>query len=174
MTDGLLGLGLGMEPAEKDAMQRPPRSPKEGLLGQGLGWHMLWVGLVIGVAALSVGYAFYNPADPTNTKWQTMIFTTLAFLQIGQALASRSSHESVYSLNLRSNPLLAWMLVATIGLQLLVIYVPFLDHFFQVTPLSAGELFVCVLVGAVALLAIELEKLVLRRRKPVAFQLQHA
>jgi P-type Ca2+ transporter type 2C len=164
MTDGLLGLGLGMEPAEKNTMQRPPRSPRTGLLSDGLGLHILWVGVVIGLTALCVGYAYYNPADPANTTWQTMIFTTLAFLQIGQALSSRSSHESIFALGVRSNPLLAWMVVATTALQLLVLYAPFLGQFFKVTPLAMTDLLVCLLVGMAALVAIELEKLLLRRR----------
>lgn len=164
MTDGLLGLGLGMEPAEKNTMQRPPRSPQASLLSDGLGLHILWVGVVIGLTALGVGYAYYDPADPANTTWQTMIFTTLAFLQVGQALASRSSHESVFALSLRSNPLLIWMVAATVGLQLLVLYTPFLDPFFKVTPLALVDLLVCVLWGMTALVAIELEKSLLRRR----------
>mgnify|MGYP001304163147 CR=1 FL=1 len=173
MTDGLLGLGLGMESAEKNTMQRSPRSPKTGLLSDGLGLHILWVGVVIGFTALGVGYAYYNPADPANTTWQTMIFTTLAFLQIGQALASRSNHESIFALSVRNNPLLAWMVVATVGLQLLVLYTPFLDPFFNVTPLALADLLVCVLLGMAALVAIELEKFLLRRRS-VTLRLQPA
>lgn len=172
MTDGLLGLGLGMEPAEKTTMQRPPRSPQDGLLSQGLGWHILWVGTVIGLAALGVGYSYYNPADPGDNTWQTMIFTTLAFLQIGQALASRSNHESFFGQSLRSNLPLVGLVLLTIALQLLVIYAPFLEQFFQVTALAGTELLVCLLVGTVAFLAIELEKIWLRGRKGLAWQPQ--
>jgi Ca2+-transporting ATPase len=164
MTDGLLGLGLGLERGETDSMQQPPRSLGAGLFGQGLAGHILWVGLVIGLIALSIGYLYYAPANPTNTTWQTMIFTTLAFLQIGHALASRSTYESVFTLSIFTNPLLASMVVLAGAVQLIVIYEPSLDQFFRVTPLSFVQLLLCMFFGTGALLAIEVEKAIFRRR----------
>jgi Ca2+-transporting ATPase len=52
MTDGLLGLGLGVEPAEKGTMRRPPRDPKAGIFSEGMGIYVLWVGGLIGAVAL--------------------------------------------------------------------------------------------------------------------------
>ena len=165
LTDGLLGLGLGVEAAEKDTMAQPPRSPQAGLLSGGLTSHIIWVGTLIGIVALGVGYFHFDPDNPTNTTWQTMIFTTLAFLQIGQALASRSTQESLFKLGLRSNPTMSWLVLITIVLQLAVIYIPFLDEFFQVTPLKPVELLLCVVLGSLAFVAIEIEKWVNRNRR---------
>jgi Ca2+-transporting ATPase len=161
MTDGLLGLGLGVEPAEKGTMKRPPRNPQAGIFSEGLGIHVLWVGALIGAVALLAGWLTLNRPGPT---WQTMIFTTLAFLQIGQALASRSSRESIFTMGLRSNPLLLGMVVLTVALQLLVIYAPFLERFFEVVPLSAPDLLLSAVLGSAAFWAIELEKWWRRRR----------
>jgi Ca2+-transporting ATPase len=161
LTDGLLGLGLGVEPAEKGIMKRPPRSPQASLFSDGLGWHVVWVGSLIAIIGLAIGYLYYDPADQT---WQTMIFTTLAFLQIGQAFASRSSHASLFSLGLRSNLSLLTLALVTFGLQLLVIYLPALERFFHVDPLTVSELAVCLVAGSVAFAAIEIEKWWLRRR----------
>jgi Ca2+-transporting ATPase len=158
LTDGLLGLGLGVEPAEPDTMKRPPRAPQESLFGGGLGRHVLWVGLVVGVAALALGVAFRPEGDAAGSTAQTMIFTALAFMQMGQALASRSTRASLWSLGLRSNPVLLGLVAVTAALQLTVIYVPFLDSFFQVTPLTAGQLLLCVALGGLMLLLIEAEK----------------
>ncbi len=163
LTDGLLGLGLGVEPAEANTMQRPPRRPQESLFSGGLRRHMVWVGLAIGLTALGVGALFHNPAIPTDNRWQTMIFTTLAFMQMGQALASRSTRVSLFALGLASNPVLLALVVLTAALQLMVLYVPFLDRFFQITPLRAGELLLCAALGIAMLLLIELEKAWLRR-----------
>jgi Ca2+-transporting ATPase len=160
MTDGLLGLGLGVEPAEKGTMKRPPRDPKAGIFSEGMGIHVLWVGGLIGVVALLAGWLTLGRPDNT---WQTMIFTTLAFLQVGQALASRSSRESLFTQGLRSNPLLLALAVLTIALQLLVIYVPFLDQFFDVVPLSAPDLLLAAALGTVVFWVIEIEKWLLRR-----------
>ncbi len=161
LTDGLLGLGLGVEPAEKGIMKRPPRSPQASLFSEGLGWHVVWVGCLIAIVTLTIGFLYYHPDDQT---WQTMIFTTLAFLQIGQAFASRSSHASLFSLGLRSNLSLLTLALVTFGLQLVVIYLPALERFFQVDPLSLPELVVCLVAGSLAFVAIEIEKWWLRRR----------
>lgn len=160
LTDGLLGLGLGVEAAEKNTMKRPPRRPNESLFSDGLGFHLVWVGLLIGVVALGVGRWFY---DPAGQSWQTMMFTTLAFLQIGQALASRSSDESLFQLGFRSNPTIWGLAGVTILLQLAAIYVPALDQFFGVVPLSLNELLICAALGSLAFVAIEIEKWLKRK-----------
>ena len=91
LTDGLLGLGLGMEPAERNVMRRPPVAPGEGVFSRGMGGHVAWVGGLIGALALGIGYIYWRQ-DPEGT-WQTMTFTSLAFAQMAQALASRSTRE---------------------------------------------------------------------------------
>jgi Ca2+-transporting ATPase len=165
LTDGLLGLGLGVEPAESNTMKRPPRSPSESLFSHGLARHVIWVGLVIGLSALGIGAYYGDEANATGSRQQTMIFTVLAFMQMGQALASRSTTASIFTLGLRSNPVLLTLVLITAVLQLAVIYVPFLDQFFQITPLTAGQLLLCVGMGLAMLLLIELEKTWLRRRE---------
>lgn len=65
-----------------------------------------------------------------------MMFTIQAFLQIGQALVSRSSHESLLWQGLLSNPTLLVTIRLVVGLQLLAIFLPALDAFFGVEPLS--------------------------------------
>ena len=145
-------------------MQRPPRAPEESLFSGGLTRHVIWVGTAIGLLALALGAFYFDESNPADTRWQTMIFTALAFMQMGQALASRSTHTSIFTLGLRSNPVLLGLVLLTAVLQLLVIYVPFLDTFFQVTPLTAPELLLCVGLGVFTLLLIEVEKWWLRRR----------
>jgi P-type Ca2+ transporter type 2C len=164
LTDGLLGLGLGVEPAEPDTMKRPPRSPQESFFSEGLWRHIVWVGLVIGLLALGVGALHHDGANPADARWQTMIFTALAFMQIGQALASRSDRVSIVALGLWSNPLLLVLALVTAVLQLGVIYLPFLDQFFQVTPLSVPELLLCIGLGGLVLLLMEVEKSWLKNR----------
>jgi Ca2+-transporting ATPase len=165
LTDGLLGLGLGVEPAERNTMRRPPRDPKAGIFSEGLGGHVTWVGVLIGIVALFAGWIMFDSADPADSTWQTMIFTTLAFLQIGQALASRSNRESFFTQGLRSNMTLIGLVLLVFVLQLIVIYLPFLEDFFNVEPLTSQELLIALLLGSVAFFAIEIEKWFLRRRE---------
>jgi Ca2+-transporting ATPase len=127
LTDGLLGLGLGMEPADKNVMKRLPRTKNESFFSASLKRYIFWVGLLIGLTALGIGRAYYDPSHAGT--WQTMIFTSLAFMQIGQALASRSADVSFFQIGLLSNPTLLAMAVLTFLLQLAAICVPFLDDF---------------------------------------------
>ena len=88
MTDGLLGLSMGVEPAERGVMRRTPHRPGSSLWSGGLGGRTAWIGAMIGAAALGVGFAYHETGRP---EWQTMIFTSLALLQVFQALATRST-----------------------------------------------------------------------------------
>jgi Ca2+-transporting ATPase len=162
MTDGLLGLGLGVEPAEPNTMTRPPQSPRAGLFSGGLGAHVLWVGVLIGAVALGTGAWFYHAG---YHEWQTMLFTTLAFLQIGQALATRSMRESVFRLGLGSNRLLLAMALLVAVLQAVVTTTPWLERFFGVEPLTLAEFALAAGLGGAAFAAIELEKWLIRRRR---------
>jgi P-type Ca2+ transporter type 2C len=164
LTDGLLGLGLGVEPAERDTMRRPPRDPQAGIFSEGLGVHVAWVGILIGAVALVAGLLTRDRGNPADESWQTMMFTTLAFLQIGQALASRSDRESFFTQGLRSNLTLMGLVILVIVLQLIVLYVPFLDQFFNIVPLSPSQLLVTILLGSLAFWAIEVEKWIVRKR----------
>jgi len=161
LTDGLLGLGLGLEPAEEDTMRRPPYSPEEGVFSRSAGMQTAWIGALMGAIGLAVG-AWYFFGGRAN--WQTQVFTSLAFAQIGQALATRSDHVSLLKMGLRSNPLMLGMVLLVAGLQLLVIYFPPLQSFFDTMPLSVVDLGVALGIGLVMFAVIEIQKLPLRKQ----------
>jgi len=164
LTDGLLGLGLGVEPADKSIMQSPPRGRHTPFFSREIVLYILLVGLFVGIVALTIGYSYYDPLTPDDRVWQTMLFTSIAFMQIGQALASRSNVLSVFELGVFSNPTLLVMVIITIVLQLLAIYLPFFDDFFQITPLSIIQLLVCIGMGILTFFLIELQKWLISRR----------
>ena len=155
LTDGLLGLGMGVENPEADTMKRAPYSPKEGVFSRGAGTQTIWVGIMIGALTLGLGSWFYFTGRP---EWQTMIFTSLAFMQVFQALASRSAKESLFKIGVMSNPLLAGMALLVIFLQLMVLYIPFLSKFFEVIPLSGCDLSIAAGTGVIVFVVMELEK----------------
>jgi Ca2+-transporting ATPase len=162
LTDGLLGLGIGVENAESDTMKRPPYSPKEGVFSRGAGLQVIWVGALIGALALGLGALyFFNGRE----QWQTMVFTSLAFMQVFQALASRSAKDSLFKIRLLSNPLLAGMALIVVALQLAVLYVPFLSAFFNVVPLSLCDLSIAAGAGVVVFVVMEISKRVGRREQ---------
>ncbi len=155
LTDGLLGLGMGVEAPEKDTMNRPPYSPKEGVFSRGAGLQVIWVGVLIGALALGLGAWYYFTG---RDEWQTMVFTFLAFVQVFQAWASRSGKMSAFLMPVASNPLLFWMMILVTALQLAVIYIPPVAEFFSVKPLGVIDLLIAIGAGFVVLIVMELEK----------------
>ncbi len=155
MTDGLLGLSLGMEPAERSVMRRPPHAPGGSIWAGGLGMQTAWNGVLIGALALAVGFV-YQAMD--RAEWQTMLFTTLAFLQVFQAFGTRSTTEPLWRIGLRSNPLMLGIGAVVVGLQLVAVYTP-LRNFLDLDPIGVADLAVAVAVGAVFLVVLELSKL---------------
>jgi Ca2+-transporting ATPase len=145
-------------------MRQRPRPPASSILGDGLWQHALWVGLVMGALTLAVqGVAF-----GLGWAWQTMVFTTLALLQLGHALAVRSEIESTFRLGWRTNmPLLATVVI-TFVVQLCLVYLPPLQPIFETEPLSVAELALVLLVSPAAFVVVEVEKWVLRRRRRTA------
>ena len=125
-------------------MRRPPFSPREGVFSRGAGRQTVWTGLLIGGLALAVGAWYYFGG---RANWQTMVFTSLAFAQIGQAFATRSNSGPVFPLRLRSNPLLLTMALTVFVLQLAVIYLPPLQSFFNTRALYPLDLAVAIGAG---------------------------
>jgi len=169
VTDGLPGLALTVEPAERDVMRRPPFSPKENIFGRGMATHILWFGLMMGLTSLLSGlWAIYTGRTET---WQTMIFVTLTLAQMGHVLAIRSDREPLPRIGLFSNPLLLGAVLLTFALQMAVVYVPFLQNVFRTRPLPLLDLLVSLAFSTVVFLSIEALKWVrlLRARRADSF-----
>jgi Ca2+-transporting ATPase len=165
VTDGLPGLALTQEPAEPDTMHRPPRDPNEQIFGRGLGIDVLWIGGLMGAISLGVGlWAFnFNHAY----AWQTMIFTTLTMAQMGNALATRSESQTLWQAGIFTNKALLGAVLLTFGLQMAVVYVPFLQNVFSTKALSLVELGISLLASLFVLLVIDGVK-VLKKKKITA------
>lgn len=160
VTDGLPGLALANEEAEKDVMSRPPRRQDESLFADGLGFHVAWVGLLmagitLAAQAWTLGRGFGH--------WQTMVFCILAFSQLGHVMAIRSERRYLYEQGLFSNPALLGAVLLTVALQLLVVYTPQGNTLFHTEPLDTLELALCLACSLVPFHAVEFEKFVRRR-----------
>lgn len=162
VTDGLPGLALAMEPAEKGIMERTPRHPKESIFAGRLGVHIVWVGLLMGGVSLAVQAWSLQTG---HAHWQTMVFTVLCLSQMGHVLAIRSESESLFSQGLLSNKPLIGAFLLTFALQMATIYVPQLNPVFKTEPLSLNELIITLAASSLVFCAVETEKLFKRRGK---------
>jgi len=159
ITDGAPGLAMTVEPAEKDIMQRPPRPPAESLFAHGMWQHILWVGLLMSGSCLAIqGWAIVQ-----GSHWQTMVFTTLCLSQFGHALAIRSEHQSIFTLGFLSNRPLLLTIICSIGVQMAIIYIPWLQEVFHTNRLSMMELTFTLLASSTVFIGVEIEKIFIRR-----------
>lgn len=165
LADGILALALGVEPAENNIMQRPPYEPNESIFARGVGRDILWLGLLLGILLLGVGYQYWSDGGRASSSWQTMVFTTLAFSRIGLAQTMRSERESVFKMSLLANKLLLGAVLFTFSIQLAVVYIPFLQKVFQTTALSTMDLAISLAISTVVFWAMEIEKFFRRRRQ---------
>jgi len=160
VTDGLPALALTAEPAERGIMRRPPRSLQESIFAHGMWQHMLWVGLLMAGLTLFIQAWAYRTG---HAHWQTMVFTVLTLTQLVHVMAIRSEKESLFSIGIFSNRPMALAIVVTFLLQMATIYVPVLNPIFKTEALDADELVLCLVISAVVLVAVELEKMMVRR-----------
>ncbi len=183
-TDGLLGLGMGMEAAERNTMSRPPYAPGESVFSRGVGRHIAIIGPVIGLLLLALGYQQWQllglpnllaigdeavrsqlASSPDVILWGTLMFTALALMQVGRALSSRSFTEPFWRQPLRTNRVLVGMILAVVLLQMVVVYAPGAQAFFSTTSLSALNLLLCVGFAVAVLVIMEALKALERRRR---------
>ncbi len=147
-TDILPGLALGVDPAERDAMERPPRSAKQrmvtpALLSRALGYLGLWA------AALSLAGYFYFQWDvtgslfgrfvdegPLNRQATTMTLAGIVACQVANAFACRSQRDSILRVGFLSNPTLLWAIAAEVGLLAALIGLAPLRHIFDLEPIE--------------------------------------
>jgi magnesium-transporting ATPase (P-type) len=94
-------------------------------------------------------------------QWQSMLFTTLAFLQVFQALATRSNTESLFTIGVFSNRVMWGVIGVVVSLQLVALCTP-LGVFLGLQPLTAPDLLLYVGLGLALFTAVEVEKLALR------------
>ncbi len=162
VTDGLPALALGFEPPESDVMRRPPHPPGESIFARGLGTHILWAGPVMGAVALLTGFVLWRAGDDT---WQTMLFTVMTISQMFHVMAIHSDRASVFTEGPYSNRALFWAVLATLALQVALIYVPFMQGLFKTQALDVGHVLIAVALSSVIFWVIEIQKWVLRRRE---------
>lgn len=155
ITDGAPALALGMEPAERDIMRRPPRPKNESIFSGGLGIHAVWQGVLLcAIALVAYGLGLYFSGG-SHDYAGTMAFAALAFSQIVHAFNVRSSH-SIFRTAL--NP---WMLLAalfSVGLTLLLLLTP-LRSVFGLTILRTTDWWKIICLALVPLVLGELVKL---------------
>lgn len=161
VTDSLPAIALGMEPAEENIMERPPRKNTGSLFGDGLGGRILLEGVMIGVLALlafGIGHVYFDQEDGYAVG-RTMAFAVLSLSQLVHAFNMRGE-GSLGKLPFCSNKWLLMAFVVGVALQCVVIMMPPLAGVFQVVPLNGEQWLLTAALALAPLPLVELEKAV--------------
>ena len=166
ITDTLPAIALGMEDAEKDVMQRPPRHRKESIFADGLGFGIAFQGLII--AAVTV-FSYFIGHRMESGAWgiaespagMTMAFLTLSMVEIFHSFNMRSRHVSLFSLK-KQNMWLWGTLAFSLLITAAVIFVPFLNKAFSFTPITLAEYLTAMALALVVIPIVEIEKAIRR------------
>lgn len=157
ITDGLPPMALSVEPPDRGLMRQKPRNVEEGLItrreitaGLGIGILVTLQALIVLVWSLESGFSL--------PKLQTMVFTLVVFSEMFNAFNWRSDRYSVFSLGLFTNKALIYAVLTTVVLQLMVIYVPFLQLAFSTVPLSLPEWGIILALASTTLISMEIVK----------------
>lgn len=162
VTDGPPALALGLEPAQKGIMNRPPRDPKEGVFSGGMGAMILWQGLMIGFLSLAA-YWFALSWGRTLPEAHTMAFVTMAMSQLVHSFNVRSMEQSLFTLGLGSNRSLLYAFALSAAATFVVILMPFLRNVFDTAMLRPSDWAFTLGLSLLPLLLVELTKIRLRR-----------
>ncbi|MGI6265062.1 MAG: calcium-translocating P-type ATPase, PMCA-type [Acutalibacteraceae bacterium] len=149
VTDSLPALALGMEPADRGIMQRPPRAKRESVFAGGMGWDVAIEGALIAALTL-IGYAVGGA---------TVAFLTLAFTQLVHAFNSRTS-RSLLRVGLHGNWYMVGAAAISAGLMVLAVAVPGLRPIFGTQALTGGQWWTAIGLAAVMWAAVEIKKVV--------------
>lgn len=150
LTDGLPAVSLGLDPASDGVMNRPPRLRKDGIIGLTFMTDVMFVSILICIGTLSL---FSYGLSFGTAKAMTLAFTSVVVSEMVILQAVKQK----YKVRLFSNKLLIGSMLLTIGLQVAVVYVPFLQQIFGTVALEALDWLYIVVVMAIMLLLVELK-----------------
>lgn len=175
LTDAAPALAMGVDPMTEDVMNRKPRKLTDRVIDGAMWGDIVYIGIIMAAVTLIgmdmhlTGGLFTDRSvdamghDAQMVEARTMGFTILVFAQLFNALASRSHLQSAF-VGLFSNKWLWGAIGLSIVLQLLVIYVPFLNTAFGTTPLPPMAWLECIGLAFFVLVASEIRKVFLRMR----------
>ncbi len=164
VTDGLPALALSIDPADPDLMKYPPRDPKEGLLKRF--WRFIIFAALVDFVSDFVPFLWTYATTGSEVQARTVAFTSIVFFEFFLAYQCRSETHHIFALGwkgLTENKMLFVSIIASLAMQLAILYTPVLNIMFKVAPLTPFQLGICV-IGSLTAFLILPGKLIPRRR----------
>ena len=167
ITDCFPALALGVERPEDDIMKRNPRKPTEGVFAGGMGFDMIYQGVILAgltLAAYFIGHYIESGIweITTSEDGTTMAFVTLSLAEIFHSFNMRSQRGSLFHIK-HLNPALTWAGIASLIATVLVIYVPFLREAFGFSHISLQEFGIAIVLAVLIIPIVEIIKFIERK-----------
>lgn len=173
ITDCFPALALGMEKGERDIMKRNPRNSKDGIFAGGMGFDVVYQGLMVtlvtllayffGTNRLGVTLAHGTP-EVVHQNGMTMAFLTLAMAEIFHSFNMRSRRQSIAKMG-SINWYLVGAMVLSLVLSTAVIYIPFLAEAFDFAHISLIEYGISLALAVCVIPIVEIVKAIQRAMK---------
>lgn len=157
LTDSLPAIAIGMEPAEKDLLSEAPRNPKTGILTKDFMTTILTQGGIIAVCTMIAFHAGLRTGSAATAS--TMAFATLTLARLFHGFNCRSKHN-IFKLGFSSNWYSLGAFAAGVVLLGIVMFVPFMQNLFSVTPLTQSQLVNVCLLAVIPTVLIQMFKII--------------
>ncbi len=164
IADGPPAMAIGVDPPKPGVMERPPRDRRANILTGRRFVRIVISAVVISIGTILLFVAFRGPDDIDRETALTMAFSTFVLFQMVNSFCVRAGDRSVFSTYSLSNRPLLYALAAVIGMQVLIVHVPFLQDIFETVPLTLAEWGWVALTPLSLLVVEEIRKLFVRSR----------
>lgn len=166
VTDSLPALSLGMEEAESDVMQKPPRKSNASLFAGRTGVDILIQGLIqtgLVMASFCVGcFAIDGGMDVRHDEAMTMAFVSLALIQLFHSFSMRSQDHSILNRKLFANKYINLSFLIGVALTVFIVVVPGVNEEFGATMLNGMEWGIAIALAFAVIPCVEIYKLIVR------------
>jgi Ca2+-transporting ATPase len=166
ITDGVPALALGVEPAERDIMHRPPRPPREPVITRRRGLTILFHGALVAAVALAAFWGVWRGRDDRLLHAQTVTFSVAALSQLFFAVGCRSERLTALQLGFFGNPALLLAILLSALLHVVVVTLPYAQPVFAVRTDLGRDWLLVVCLSLVPVTTIELVKWLRGRAGP--------
>jgi potassium/sodium efflux P-type ATPase len=162
VTAVTLALAIAVEPMEDKLMERPPRAPGEPILGKLFIWRIAFVSVLIGGITLFL-FNFLLSEGMDEIMSRTIAVNTLVGGQLFYLFNCRKIRLPSLGKGFFSNKYVFIAVGVLIILQLIFVYVPFMNLFFDTAPIEWTYWLYPLGAGLSVFLIIEGEKWVIER-----------
>lgn len=161
INDSLPAIALGLEPPEKNIMNDKPRNINDGILSGGIGRIVILRGVIIGVVTIIAQYIGLKVSSELGTA---MAFSTILLARIFQTIAARSDYYTSIELGFFSNKYVFGAMGITFIIYLLIL-LPGVRSILSIPyEFNIEMFFICLVLSILAMIIMEIEKLILRRK----------